>query len=160
MRPLVAVLAAHLMLFGISGLAEAQEQQNDLAQQFAALGWQDGPTAGTLGSIATIHVPEGFRFLGHGDAGKFMELNQNPSDGTELGLLLSDQGSWFVVFEFSPDGYVKDDDRTLDANAILSSIREGTEQANEIRREKGWPTMEVVGWEQAPFYDLVDQGDK
>jgi uncharacterized membrane-anchored protein len=153
MRPIVAVLTAYLMLFATSGLAEAQQQQDALARQFAALGWQNGPTAGTLGSIATIHVPEGYRFLPQGDAGKFMELNQNPSDGSELGLLLSTQGSWFVVFEYSPDGYVKDDDRKLDADAILSSIREGTEQANEARRQKGWPTIEVVGWQQAPFYD-------
>ena len=50
-------------------------------------------------------------------------------------------------------GYVKDDDRNLDANAILSSIREGTEASNKVRRERGWSTLEVVGWQQAPFYD-------
>jgi uncharacterized membrane-anchored protein len=59
------------------------------------------------------------------------------------------------VFEFSADGYVKDDDRSLDADAILASIREGTEAANEIRRERGWATLEVLGWQQAPFYDAA-----
>ena len=47
----------------------------------------------------------------------------------------------------------KDEDRALDADAILSSIRAGTEQANKVRRERGWATLEVVGWQQQPFYD-------
>ena len=151
-RSIVTVVAVLLAVLTLTGVVSAQ-QQSDLAAQFAALNWQDGPTKGNLGGIATIDVPAGFRFLGKGDAGKFMELNENPSDGSELGLLLSVKGSWFVVYEFSADGYVKDDDRELDADAILSSIKEGTEAANKVRRERGWATMEVLGWHQEPFYD-------
>src|SRR6185436_3667704 len=62
-------------------------------------------------------------------------------------------GSWFAIFDFSNDGYIKDDDRNLDADAILASIREGTARSNKVRAERGWGTMEVVGWEQKPFYD-------
>lgn len=127
--------------------------QQDRAAEFAALGWESGPTKGQLGDIATIDVPEGFQFVGRGGASKFMELTQNPSDGSELGVLLNSESSWFVVFEFSSDGYVRDDDRDLDADAILESIREGTDASNKIRRERGWATMEIVGWQQAPFYD-------
>jgi uncharacterized membrane-anchored protein len=147
-----AVFCALLTFLGFAGAAIAQ-QQSDLPARFAALNWQEGPVQGDLGGMATIQIPAGYRFLGRGDAGKFMELNQNPSDGSELGLLLSDDPSFFVVFEFSGNGYVKDDDRDLDADAILAGIREGTEQGNKIRRERGWPTMEVVGWQQRPFYD-------
>jgi uncharacterized membrane-anchored protein len=148
-------LAAFAALVAVMALPSGliAQTQSDVAAQFAALNWQDGPTKGSLGGIATIAVPEGYRFLGKGDAGKFMELNQNPSDGSELGLLLSVEGSWFVVYEFSADGYVKDDDRELDADAILVSIKEGTEAANNVRRERGWSTMEIVGWQQTPFYD-------
>lgn len=148
----VATCLGLSILLGIGARANAQ-QQDDLAAKFAALDWQAGPTQGDLGGIATIAVPEGYRFLGRGDAGKFMELNQNPSDGSELGLLLNGDALWFVVFEYSSEGYVKDDDRNLDAEAILSGIRQGTEGANKIRRERGWPTMEVLGWQQQPFYD-------
>lgn len=145
--PVVTVL-------GLTVTVTAQ-QQDDLAAQFAALDWQTGPLPGDLGGIATIKVPAGYRFLGRGDAGRFMELNENPSDGSELGILLSNDNdaSWFVVFEFSANGYVKDDERDLDADAILSTIRDGTEAANRIRRERGWSTLEVVGWQQRPFYD-------
>ena len=129
--------------------------QDNIAAQVRALDWEAGPTTAQLGGLATIDVPEGFQFVGKPGAGKFMELLQNPTDGSELGVLLNVEDGWFVVFDFSDMGYVKDDDRNLDANAILSSIREGTEASNKIRRERGWPTLDVVGWQQAPFYDAA-----
>ena len=40
-----------------------------------------------------------------------------------------------MVFEYDDSGYVKDDDKDeLDADAMLASIREGTEQANVERK--------------------------
>ena len=132
--------------------AVAQEPPS-LADQIGALAWQRGPVSGAIGDLATIEVPEGFAFLGKGDAGKFLELLENPSDGTELGLLLSPDSTWFVTFEFTDDGYVRDDDRELDADALLDSIREGTEHANTLRKERGWSAVEVVGWQTTPFYD-------
>ena len=139
------------ILFVCAAPVGAQPQDANAA--FAALGWQAGPTKGELGDVATVDVPEGYQFVGRAGAAKFMELTQNPSNGTELGVLLHSAESWFVVFEFSAEGYVKDDDRTLDVEAILDSIREGTEQSNKIRKERGWPTMHIDGWHQAPFYD-------
>ena len=129
--------------------------QSPLAEQVRALDWEAGPTTAQLSTLATINVPDGFQFVGKPGAGKFMEMLQNPTDGSEVGVLLNVEEGWFVVFDFSDMGYVKDDDRNLDANAILSSIREGTEESNKVRRERGWPTLEVVGWQQAPFYDAA-----
>ncbi len=133
--------------------ASTSSAQTDGAEQFRALPWQEGPTTASLGGIAQIDVPEGFQFVGKPGAGKFMELMENPSDGQELGVLLNTESFWFVVFQFSERGYVKDDDRNLDANAILANIKEGTEAANKVRRDRGWSTMDIVGWHQAPFYD-------
>lgn len=135
------------------GSAERTFAQSTLAEQVRALDWEAGPGTAQLGALASINVPDGFQFVGKPGAGKFMELLQNPTDGDELGVLLNVEDGWFVVFDFSDMGYVKDDDRNLDANAILSSIREGTEASNKVRRERGWSTLEVVGWQQAPFYD-------
>ena len=133
-------------------LATTASAQQSLAEEMQALDWLEGPTTASLGNIAQIEVPEGYRFVGKGGASKFMELIQNPSDGRELGILLSPD-SWFVVFDFSDQGYVKDDDRDLDAAGILSTIKKGTEAANKIRREKGWSTMSIVGWHEEPYYD-------
>lgn len=144
---------AFLLALTLAALAATvSAQQRDLKAEFEALGWQDGPARGDLGN-ATIVVPAGYQFVGRGGAGKFMELLENPSDGDELGVVLASEGRWFVVFSFSSAGYVKDTDRNLDADAILASIRKGNEAANDIRRERGWTALEVVGWQQAPFYD-------
>jgi uncharacterized membrane-anchored protein len=123
----------------------------------ADINWQIGPAVGTLGSHAQIQIPDGYRFAGRDGVRTFMELTQNPTSGTELGVVIPPAGSgesWFVIFEFNGVGYVKDDEKDkLDANGILDSMRKGTEQANEERRKRGWPTLEVVGWHTSPRYD-------
>ena len=137
----------------LASRGDVRAQQDNRRAQFEALGWRAGPTSGDLGPRANVSVPDGFRFVGHTGASKFMELTENPSDGDELGVMLHDD-SWFVVFTFDESGYVKDDDKNnLEADKILSSIKKGTEQANKIRAERGWSTMEILGWQQAPFYD-------
>lgn len=142
-----------LGLFLLLGLAVDARAQEGTNAAFAALDWQLGPTEGDLNGVATIKVPRDYRFLDRRSAGKFMELLENPPDGRESGVLLHNKELWFVVFSFSPEGYVKDDERDLDADAILSSIKQGTEQANKLRRERGWSTMQILGWQQQPFYD-------
>lgn len=122
------------------------------------LNWTVGPATADLGSIATVQVPKGFRFAGAADTRKLMEAMENPVSDTELGLLLNEEDNWFVVFEWDEVGYVKDDDKdNLDANALLKSIRKGTEESNKERRRRGWHTLEVVGWEQPPHYDAATQ---
>jgi len=48
--------------------------------------------------------------------------------------------------------HVKDDEK-IDAAELLSSIREGTEEANKERVEKGFKAMHVEGWIDPPVYD-------
>jgi uncharacterized membrane-anchored protein len=135
-------------------LAQPAFAQDTLADQMRALDWVEGPATAEIGSLATIEVPEGFQFVGKPGAGRFMEMLQNPSDGSELGVLLNTEEFWFVVFDFQSMGYVKDDDKdALDAKGIISSIKEGTEASNEMRRKRGWSEMHIKGWHIEPFYD-------
>ncbi|MGB2717409.1 MAG: DUF2167 domain-containing protein [Vicinamibacterales bacterium] len=122
--------------------------------------WQDGPSVGQLGDIAQIKIPEGYRFAGQEGVKRFLELTQNPVSGDELGVLISSGGTadegWFVIFEFNPIGYVKDDEKgKLDADAILTSLKAGNERGNEERRKRGWSTLDLVGWSTPPRYDPV-----
>jgi uncharacterized membrane-anchored protein len=49
---------------------------------------------------------------------------------------------------------VKDEERDkLDADAILTNIKEGTAAGNEERKKRGWASINIVGWEQQPKYD-------
>lgn len=128
------------------------------AQEGSGINWQKGPTLGRLGDVAEIQVPEGYLFTDKTGAMRLLELTQNPTNGREVGALVPDRegadGSWFVIFEFHDTGYVKDDEKDeLDADAILQSLQEGTEAANETRKQRGWELFHVVGWEKPPFYD-------
>jgi uncharacterized membrane-anchored protein len=145
----VLVLAVALV---VGGVVSARGQEGP------QIPWEKCPCEGQLGSVALVSVPEGFAFVGKDGVKQFMEATENPVSGSELGAILKTTGneSWFVVFSFSNIGYVKDDEKDkLDANAILTSIREGTEESNNERRERGWPTVEVTGWQRAPFYDTA-----
>lgn len=114
-----------------------------------------------MGSQAEIGIPEGCFFTGQEGTELFMELTENPSDGSELGVTLcgADDGSgeepWFVVWSFDASGYVRDDERDqLDAAAILRSLQAGTEEGNKERRRRGWGTLSIGGWVAQPYYDL------
>jgi uncharacterized membrane-anchored protein len=118
------------------------------------IGWQHGPTEVEIGDQATINLPEGFIFTGMPGTQTFLELTENISSGSELGVLAPEDFSWFALFEFDGIGYVKDDEKdALDADAMLSAMQKGEEEANKIRRERGWGTYTLVGWVVPPHYD-------
>nr|MEE4269286.1 DUF2167 domain-containing protein [Candidatus Krumholzibacteria bacterium] len=148
--------AATLLLLAATILtcpALAQDQQE------GGLDWIYGPTTAPLGQVAEIDVPDGYQFVAGQGTRDLLEYFENPTNGHELGLIMPMPGDdgvmpWFVVFEYDASGYVKDDEKdNLDADAILAGIREGNAHANKVRRERGWETIEVVGWQTAPYYD-------
>ena len=128
--------------------------------------WVDGPIVARLGDMAEIKVPAGYRFTGREGTRKFLELTHNPPGENELGTIIpitarsddaesKDSEFWFVIFEFNDVGYVKDDDRDkLDADALLKSISDNTENSNDERAKRGWPAFHITGWYKPPFYDV------
>jgi len=116
--------------------------------------WQRGPSLADLGQTAQVHVPAGYVFAGGDDTRVIMEATQNPPSGRELGFVAPSGETWFAVFEFDPVGYVKDDEKySLDADAMLESIKAGTEEGNRERAKRGWPAMTITGWEYPPRYN-------
>jgi uncharacterized membrane-anchored protein len=111
-----------------------------------------------LGSEATISVPAGCVFTGRDGVNAFLEATQNNASGNERGVLLcpanGTNDTWFVLFSYDKSGYVRDDEgSSLDADAILASVRRGTEEGNRERKQRGWATLSVEGWATKPFYD-------
>lgn len=146
-------LAATGMLF-----AQSDSSTEAAKEAESPIAWTAGPAVGSLGEMATVKVPEGFLFADGDGTRIFLKLTQNPSSGRELGMLFAarEQGGprYFVIFEFDDVGFVKDDERDkLDADGTLASLREGTDEGNEFRKQQGWETLEIVGWEKSPFYD-------
>lgn len=147
----LAVLAAAL---------PARAQAPDPAQQlFESIKWQDGPDSARIGTESQVTVPPNCRFTGQAGTRAFLQATQNPSSERDLGLLLcsageDDENTWFVVFSFDDSGYVRDTDaKDLDADAILASLREGNDAANDERRSRGWATLTLDGWVKPPYYD-------
>jgi uncharacterized membrane-anchored protein len=116
--------------------------------------WQKGPSVGSLGEIAEVNLPEGYVFANAADTKILMEAMQNPVSGKELGFVAPAKLDWFVVFEFDEVGYVRDDEKgSLDSDAMLQSMKAGTEAGNQERKRRGWPALNIVGWEHKPHYN-------
>ena len=128
------------------------------AAQLDKIPWAKGPTKGVLGAEATITVPASCLFTGMDGVKAFLEATQNNASGNERGVLLcpanGTSDTWFVLFSYDQSGYVRDDEgASLDADAILASVRSGTEAGNRERKRRGWATLTVEGWATKPFYD-------
>jgi uncharacterized membrane-anchored protein len=121
--------------------------------------WISGPRNVDLGAdVAQIQLPEAYVFAGAEDTRKLMESMGNTASNDEVGLISpkDDAQDWFMIFEYRPEGYVKDDDKDkIDKDAILKSYQEGTEEANKLRKERGVPGIHVTGWFEEPHYDAA-----
>ena len=147
---IIAALGAAVLLLAAAMLpAVAQDPDHD---PIAELPWELGPTTGEIASQATIQVPEGFAFLGAAGTRELEELMQNPPAGIDQFVVAPHDLSWVAYFSFSPVGYIRDDE-SLDADALLESIDEGTRQGNVERRKRGWDTLRILGWSFEPKYD-------
>jgi uncharacterized membrane-anchored protein len=119
-----------------------------------------GPTTVDLGNnLATLAVGADYYFVDAPNTKKLMEALGNPPTNGELGTIIPKSNTdWFVVLEYEATGYVKDEQgASLDADALLASIRKGTEHSNEKRKSMGHPAIQVVGWVEKPHYDTLNK---
>jgi uncharacterized membrane-anchored protein len=128
------------------------------AAQADRIPWAKGPTRGQLGNEASISVPADCLFTGMDGVKMFLEATENIASGNERGVVMCQSDAtptpWFVLFSYDQSGYVRDDEgSSLNADAIIKSVRRGTEEANSERKRRGWGTMSVEGWATKPFYD-------
>ncbi len=117
------------------------------------------------GGLATIKVPERFRYLDPADAETVLtKIWHNPPSGERsLGMIFPaesgplDPDTWAVVISYTEDGYVKDDEAAkLDYDDLLKKMKEGTSESNKLREKKGYATVELIGWAAPPRYDAAD----
>src|SRR5262245_4427169 len=153
-QSLATSLPAFVLFASIVSAAEPSSKEATKDAPANKINWQKGPSRGTLGNLAQIKIPEKYVFAGGEDTKQLMEAMQNPVTGQELGFLAPEKAPWFIVFEYDDTGYIRDDEKgSLDAVAMLASIKAGNEEGNKERAKRGWPTLEITGWEQQPRYD-------
>jgi len=151
---LVSILLASVVLAG------PRPKSRDEAQALiASLNFQQGKVVLHDG-LATLNVPEGFRYLNGPDANKIIvDLWGNPPGQEPLGLLMPDvtpisPEAWAVIITYAEDGYVKDNDaQKINYEELLKQMKQGIHEANPERTKQGYPTMELVGWAAPPRYD-------
>jgi uncharacterized membrane-anchored protein len=143
-----ALLIATLVLQPILSWA----QTNDPMAVFKELNWKRGPTEAAIAGRASVKIEQGVFALDSRDTNRFLEaLGNLPSSADRYAVGAADF-SWFAVFDFTSDGYVRDDEK-IDADALLKSLMDGNRLANQKRRELGLHTMELIGWMVPPFYN-------
>lgn len=130
---------------------DATPGQRAFLKELDKLKWVDGPTVIQMPGNATLELPEGYVYLDRPNTRKYLELNENLSDGSEVMIAPSDL-SWAAYLGFLDEGYVKDNEE-IDADALLKQLKENTEAANEEREKRGWPALHVVGWASPPAYN-------
>lgn len=125
-------------------------------QKSITVDWVNGPAKADLGSLAEIKIPSSYHFASGDDTRKLMEYFGNRPTDREVGYIAPATNEWFMVFEFSETGYIKDDEKdSLDADKILQGFKEGDKEANKWRKEQNIPELNVIGWHKKPAYDPV-----
>ena len=139
---------------------QAGEAQETAEEFVAKLGAQSGTVVVSNG-LATLQVPETFRYIGSEAARRVLIAWGNPPDAAEgvLGMLYPanvtplDSGSWAVVISYDEDGYVDDADaESIDYTKLLKQMQDAAASEDEARRKAGYGTVRLVGWAAPPRY--------
>ena len=122
--------------------------------------WQHGEIQ--LGDgVATLDVPSGYKYLDPAQSKTVLtDLWGNPPAET-YGLLFHENDnpldstiSFVIEISYTEDGYVKDNDADkIDYDDLLADMKESIKENNPVRKEQGYPTMELIGWAAPPYYD-------
>ncbi|HEX3135764.1 MAG TPA: DUF2167 domain-containing protein, partial [Planctomycetota bacterium] len=153
---LITALIAGLATFTYA--ADKPEAEHKLPE----FTWKTGPV--TIGAnLATIALPEGYRFLESKQARVVLEeIWGNPKDPDVLGLMFppnqgpETENGWAVVVSWDDSGYVKNDDaRSINYDDLLKQMQEKTREANKARKKQGYPTVDLLGWAEQPHYDAT-----
>lgn len=133
----------------------AQSPPTDAQRLYRELQWLPPGGTGNLAGKATFKASGAYTFLNPADTDKFLKLNGNPPQGSSV-TIAPTKGDWFGVLSFAPEGYIKDDE-TIDADALLKTLKSQNLAGNEEKKKQGYQTLTLEGWALAPRYDKQNQ---
>jgi uncharacterized membrane-anchored protein len=131
-----------------------EDDAPDAAEKKVRFSWKPGPQSIDLGHDIALALPDRDAFLGPPEAGQLLEKLGNFHNENLLGVVVGkdDVSTWIVTIRYDEEGYVKDTD-AINADELLSAIKEGTEEANQEREEHGFKPLHVTSWSEPPRYD-------
>jgi uncharacterized membrane-anchored protein len=130
----------------------------------ASLEYQTG-TITLPGGMATITLPESFRYIGAQSARRVLtDVWGNPPAASTgvLGMLVpadvsvTTEEGWGIVITFDDDGYVDDEEAAgIDFDDLLEDMKADAEDSNSQREKLGFDPVTLVGWAEPPHYDAA-----
>jgi uncharacterized membrane-anchored protein len=157
-KALVARILLCALVLGVHVSARAQDSQAEIraALEAAQKAQVLGPADVKLLDQAVLKLPQGHVYFPAAEAGRLLQAMGNRTGSDLLGVIFPERFNWFIVMRHVGSGYVKDDDaREWNADELLASLKKGTDAANEDRRVRNIPEIEVLGWVEAPAYDAA-----
>ena len=159
-RAAAAAAAVFIASFSPASLAQDAEPEGDAAAkatwEAAMAAMVHGPNSVQLKDQAQLALPAGYGFVPPKEGAAVMDMLGNQTDERFVGLIFpqAEDSNWFVTVDYEPSGYIKDDDaKEWDADELLQSLKDGTEAANEHRRDIGVAEIQVTRWVEKPAYD-------
>jgi len=160
---LILLLAGLMTTLYVGRAQDDAKTREEVIKLVKGLKYQQGEIA-LKGGLARLTVPTEFKYLGPDDAETVLvKLWGNPPSGEKtLGLLMPasltplSSNCWVVTIEYVEDGYVSDKDAgKINYDDLLKQMQKGAVESNKKRSEKGYPTVELLGWAATPRYDAV-----
>ena len=153
-----AVVFILLPVFAFFGISRSDAQQSSLLSltppDQRQVDWTSGPADATLGTLADIKIPKGYRFTDAAGASALLSRMNNPIPQGLVGILAPESGQWWAVLTYKDVGYIKGVDKEqIVPAAILKIISDRAQRQNEDRRLHGLPLITSVDWAQSPVYD-------
>jgi uncharacterized membrane-anchored protein len=138
------------------------EEEAAIAEFEAQLDFRRGRVE-LAGDVASLDVPENFRYLSPEQADRILvEAWGNPPGTKTLGMLFPSDVSplaadgWGVVITYRDEGHVDDSDAAgIDYDELLKQMKEDAETDNKERAKEGYEPASLVGWATMPHYDAA-----
>ncbi|MCW3128255.1 MAG: hypothetical protein JWO03_3913 [Bacteroidetes bacterium] len=163
-------LSALALLLTVSSFAKGTPKESvdtasinmdDILATIDSLKYQKSGTV-TLGSIGTLEIPKGFKYLDGKQASYVLhDLWGNPPSES-LGMLMPEHTSpylrdcWAIDMTYEEDGHVKDDDaKDIKYNELLKQMQDQIKEQNPERVKQGGRAIELTGWAEQPYYDAA-----
>ncbi|HXH72942.1 MAG TPA: DUF2167 domain-containing protein [Mariprofundaceae bacterium] len=129
------------------------------AYRSAGAAMQKGPAEIAIADQAVLRLPAGFGFVPATQARQLMQAMGNPAGSGLQGMIFpttAQRSNWCIIVNYVGSGHIEDNDTNhWDDHYLLTNIRSITEDANESRRARGTPEVEVLDWVEKPRYDPV-----
>lgn len=147
-RVALLVLMATVLSVPYGARAQIPNTQEEREAVFKKLQWQHEGTYHLPASNSTLSLPEGYVLIDGADARAFYEASNGISAPSSLEAVVAQSATGnIVLFKTVREGYVRLDDWSdVDADELLQSMKDGTEQANKERAQHNMRPLTIVGW--------------